>query len=229
MAREKERQQTSQHEQKPQQQSSQQVPATGQEGRQRMSPASREPLAPWMGLESPFSFMRRFTENMERLFEDFGFERSLLGPSFGREFFPSRAQFGQAMWSPQIEVYEREGQLVIRTDLPGVNKEHVRVEVTDDEVVIQGERRQEHEETREGVYRSERSYGRFYRTIPLPEGVNTETANATFHDGVLEITMPAPERKGRARQIEIHEPPATQEQPPRARQGTPSERTAGGL
>ena len=96
------------------------------------------------------------------------------------------------MWSPQVEVFEREGQLVLRADLPGLTKEDVKVEVTNEAINISGERKSEHEEKREGYYRSERSYGSFYRSIPLLEGVNAEDANATFRNGVLEITMQAP-------------------------------------
>lgn len=108
------------------------------------------------------------------------------------------------MWSPQVETFQRGDQLVIRADLPGLAKEDVQVEVTDEAVILQGERRSEVEEDREGFYRSERSYGSFYRTIPLPDGAIGDNAQATFKDGVLEITMPAPPREAaRGRRIEI--------------------------
>ena len=75
-----------------------------------------------------------------------------------------------------------------------------------DAITIQGERRSEHQEEREGVYRSERSYGSFYRVVPLPEGAMTDQAKATFNNGVLEITMPAPpEQVTRGRRLEISE------------------------
>jgi HSP20 family protein len=166
----------------------------------------RGPSAPsvWAGPYggSPFGLMNRFAEEMDRLFEDFGMGRSWLAPRFGREFGP-RGEMGQALWSPQIEVFEREGQLVVRADLPGLNKDDIKVDITDDALTIQGERKQEHEEKREGYYRSEHSYGSFYRSIPLPEGVNAEEAKANFRDGVLEITIPAPQREQRRRQLEI--------------------------
>ena len=73
-------------------------------------------------------------------------------------------------------------------------------------LTIQGERRREQEEERGGVYRSERSYGSFKRVIALPEGAITDQAKATFRDGVLEITMPAPpEHVTRGRRLEITE------------------------
>jgi HSP20 family protein len=109
----------------------------------------------------------------------------------------------QGMWSPQIEAFERKGEFIVRADLPGLNKDNVKVDITDDTLTIQGERKQEHEENREGYHRSERSYGSFCRTIPLPEGANTDEAKASFRDGVLEISMPAPQREERRRQIEI--------------------------
>ncbi len=152
---------------------------------------------------TPFSFMRRFSEEMDRLFEDFGLGRGLLSPftaSGGGRISP--AEFGRRMWNPPIEMFTRGDQLVVRAELPGMSKEDVRVECTDEDIVIQGERRQEHKEEREGTYHSERTYGRFYRTIPLPEGVSAEGAKATFKDGILEITMKAPE-KIKSRQIKI--------------------------
>jgi HSP20 family molecular chaperone IbpA len=74
-----------------------------------------------------------------------------------------------------------------------LTKDDVNVEITDDAINISGERRNEDEERREGYYRSERSYGGFFRSIQLPEGANAEDANATFNNGVLEITMEAPQ------------------------------------
>lgn len=162
---------------------------------------------------SPFTFMRRFSEEMDRLFDDFGFGGSWLGSSYGRNFFPmSEGEFRQSLWSPQIETFEREGQLVIRADLPGLTKDDVNVEITDDAINISGERRNEDEERREGYYRSERSYGRFFRSIPLPQGVNAEDANATFNNGVLEITMEAPQVQSRGRRLEIKEGAASDKQ-----------------
>ena len=88
-------------------------------------------------------------------------------------------------------------------DLPGVKKDDLDVEVTDDAVTIEGERRQERTKEERGYYQSERSYGSFYRSIPLPEGVEPESATAEFKDGVLQIEIPAPERKSRTHKLEI--------------------------
>ena len=148
---------------------------------------------------TPFAFMKRFGEEMDRLFGDFGFGREWLTPAFERGF-------GQGLWAPQVEMFERDGTLVIRADLPGLTKDDVNVEINGDGITIEGERRGEKEEKREGFYRSERSYGKFYRRLPLPEGVNVKDANATFNNGVLEITMTAPKHtESKARRLEIHD------------------------
>ena len=155
---------------------------------------------------SPFSFMRRFSEEMDRLFGDFGFGASWLTPSFGRQWPSSDlSEFRQGLWAPNVETFERAGKLVIRANLPGLSKDDVNVEVTDNAITISGERRNENEERREGYYRSECSYGSFYRQIPLPEGVDADDANATFNNGVLEITLNAPKLESRSRKLEISE------------------------
>jgi HSP20 family protein len=95
---------------------------------------------------------------------------------------------------------------MVRADLPGLTKEDVKVELTENLLMISGERKEEKEEKREGFYRSERSYGSFYREVPLPEGAMTEKAAATFRNGVLEITIPAAKLEPSTRKLEIKEP-----------------------
>jgi len=145
---------------------------------------------------SPFNFVGRVMEEMDRLAEDFGFGRGLLATV--------DLNLPRPAWAPQVEMFERNGELLLRADLPGLNKDEVKVELADGALTIEGERRGEHEEEGEEFYRSERSYGRFYRRIPLPEGVRTDNAEATFNNGVLEVTMPATKRESRAaRKLEI--------------------------
>ncbi|HEX5043875.1 MAG TPA: Hsp20/alpha crystallin family protein [Candidatus Polarisedimenticolaceae bacterium] len=154
-------------------------------------------------LSSPFSFMRRFSEEMDRLFEDFGFGRGWMSPSMG-EMSPSGfRELGRAAWTPQVEVFRRGDELVVRCDLPGMRKEDVRVDIQQDQLVLQGERTWQNENDREGVMRSERHYGSFYRVIPLPEGVRAEDARAAYKDGVLEISLPAPEERPRGHRVQI--------------------------
>ena len=151
---------------------------------------------------SPFSLMRRFSEEMDRLFGDFNFGGSLAS-GFGRE--GGLANLETSMWLPQVETFEREGKLFVRADLPGLTKDDINVDIADDAIKIRGERRQENEESEGGYYRSERSYGSFYREIPLPAGVDADQAKASFNNGVLEISMPAPEKRTTSRRIEIGE------------------------
>lgn len=139
----------------------------------------------------PFAFMRRITEELDRAF----------GP---REDLPWMPELYPRMWAPQIEVFERNEKFIVRVDLPGLKKEDVKIEVTHDELTIEGERKLEKEEKEEGVYRTERRYGRFFRRIEIPEYVKAENAVAVFKNGVLEIEMPAipiPEVKKRTVEI----------------------------
>ena len=155
-----------------------------------------------LGGGGPFALMRQMEQEMDRMFEQFGFgQRGVMPRGEG-------AGFGApALWQPQVEVFERDGKLHVCTDLPGLSKENVHVNVEHDTVTIQGERRLSHDDRDQkgGFYRSERSYGSFYRTIPLPEGVNAESGEATFRDGVLDITFDAPSEQPRGRRLEIRD------------------------
>ena len=91
-------------------------------------------------------------------------------------------------------MFEKDNRLVTRVDFPGLKKEDVKVEVTDGHLALSGERKRETEEKKDTFYRSEREYGSFCRTVPLPEGVKLEDIKATFADGVLEVSVPLPAR-----------------------------------
>jgi HSP20 family protein len=103
-----------------------------------------------------------------------------------------------------VEVLERGDNIVVRADLPGLGRDDVQVEVDDDVLVIRGERREERETTEGKLYRSERSYGSFYRAIPLPENTDSSAVQASFKDGVLEVTLPKPREVTRtAKKVEV--------------------------
>ena len=136
---------------------------------------------------NPFALMRHFTEAMDRMFGQM-----------------SRTT-GEGAWSPAIEVKEKEGKLLVSAELPGLKKEDVKVHIEGDMLVVEGERKQEKEEKREGYYRSERSYGKFYRSIPLPEGAKVEQTAAQFNNGVLEVTIPVQEVKAKSQEIPVQE------------------------
>ena len=159
---------------------------------------------------NPFGMMRRFTRDMERLFEDFeGFRFPTL---FNSETLPFRTEFGEMEWMPEVEVLHNNGQLTVRADLPGLSKDDIKVELAENKLTISGERKEEKEEKREGFYRSERSYGKFYRQLPLPEGAMGEKAEATFTNGVLEVTMPVPKVETATRKLEVKDAPAQKKQ-----------------
>jgi HSP20 family protein len=148
----------------------------------------------------PLSQFRRLTDQMDRWFDTMGVGRTATHT-------PSREHpWSDApdLWAPELETFLRGDQFTVRMDLPGVKKEDVNVEVTDDAIVIHGERQQTHQEERDGFYRSERTYGRFYREVPLPEGAQPDSAKANYRDGVLEISVTAPPRQLlRPRRVEI--------------------------
>jgi HSP20 family protein len=175
---------------------------TGREGGQQ---SRRSGLTPQRGyglvnLGDPMSLMQRMAEDLDRLFDQFGFGLG-FGPQRGTTV-PGLRQPGlwrglESAWSPQVEVFRRGDELVVRADLPGLNRDDVQVDVDNDVLTIAGERKQEKEESREGVYRTERSYGQFYRAIPLPENVDASKVKASFNDGVLEVTAPLPKEEQR--------------------------------
>jgi HSP20 family protein len=166
-------------------------------------------LTPFGALSDPFTMMQEMADQMDSLFASFGLPR--LAPasqqvSRGRQSANVPSRFENRIWAPQMDVFRRGDELVVRADLPGLSRDDVNVDIEDDVLTIQGERRQENEENREGIYRSERSYGSFYRAIPLPEGIDADQAKATFKDGVLEVTLPAPrEQQRRGRRVEIEQ------------------------
>jgi HSP20 family protein len=92
--------------------------------------------------------------------------------------------------APAIDVFEKDGKLHVRAELPGVKPENVEITATADSLTISGEKSAESEVKDEHYYRSERSYGKFARTIALPPGCDAEHAHAEFKDGVLLVELP---------------------------------------
>ena len=142
---------------------------------------------------APFRTLERFANELSRIFDDFG-----LGRGFRHVPAP-----GELMtWAPRVDVTQHKDELVIRVDLPGVEKNDVHVNVAEDAMTVHGERHRAQEEERDGMYRAERNYGAFYRTIALPAGAISDQAKASFQNGVLEIRMPAaPTASGRSIEI----------------------------
>ena len=140
---------------------------------------------------SPFNWMRRMTEEMDRACA---------------RFVPGVAE--PEFWAPTLEVTEKEGNFIATLELPGMKKEEMKVEVTEEGLAISGERKLEKEEKEEGYFRSERRYGSFYRLIPLPKEAKVENVKAELTNGVLTITIPVPvpEAKLNVKQVPVTEP-----------------------
>ena len=116
------------------------------------------------------------------------------------------APMASSGWLPQVEVSERGGRLHVSADLPGLQREDLQLHFEHGQLVVQGERRTTRTTSQPGgYYRSERTYGQFRRSIPLPEGVNPDTAQASFHNGVLDVSFDMPVRHNRSRQIPIND------------------------
>jgi HSP20 family protein len=140
---------------------------------------------PVLSLRDPLRMLDWMREEIDRLFEAAPFSRLL--PTTRLEM----------PWMPPLEVFEKEGNLHIRVDLPGLKKEDVTIEATAEGITIKGERKKElvEEKKEEGYFRTERAYGEFSRFVPLPEGASIDEIKAKFADGVLEIITPIPAAK----------------------------------
>jgi HSP20 family protein len=175
---------------------------------QRAERSARRASTRAMRARSPFAFISRFAEEMDRLIEDFGMEAGpflpwLRGGSRWLAIPPE--DLAQTAWAPRVEILDRDGKFVVRAELPGLSKDDIQVDVTDEAIVIRGERKHESKVDREGYTYSERSYGSFYRAIPLPEDADASRATAEFRNGVLEVAIPTPARAEKARRIEVRE------------------------
>ncbi len=137
----------------------------------------------------PFDELRSMQKEMDRLFERF------LGSETARE-----GETG--LWMPTVESFTRDGRLVIRAELPGIEAKDLDVSVTEHELVIKGERKAEKDEKTKDYAYSEISYGSFVRRFPLPGGAKADELKADFTNGLLEITVPVP-TAAKARKIEI--------------------------
>jgi HSP20 family protein len=143
----------------------------------------------------PFAMMERLSQEMDQLFDSFFYGRP-VARSGRQSQVPS-------LWAPEVDICEQGNQLRVSVDLPGVAKDGVHVDIQEGMLTIQGERREERTEggEQQGFRRSERRYGSFYRSIPLPDGADAEQAQARMKEGVLEITIPLAQKQGRRLQI----------------------------
>lgn len=138
-------------------------------------------------IRDPFDFFEDIQQEMARFWGHTWppFPRPLMRPLGRLAEFPSA-------WAPRLDAYERNGELIIKAELPGVDRKDITLSMEDGTVVIQGERKSESEVREEDYHRAERAYGSFHRRLALPFEVKPEEVKASFTDGVLEIHIPKP-------------------------------------
>jgi HSP20 family protein len=135
----------------------------------------------------------RMEREMEQKFEDF------VGRPWLRLGWPRRWRHWDELSTrgPAIEVYEEKGDVVVKAELPGLKKEDVELNISDNLLTIRGEKKKEEEVKEKGYYYSERSYGGFTRTIEIPKDIQHDKVRATFKEGVLEVRLPMTEEAKR--------------------------------
>lgn len=121
-----------------------------------------------------------------------------------RDWFEQAFADGEG-WNPRIDVVKKDGELLMKADLPGVKPEEIEVEVEDGVLTVSGEHEEKSEEKEERYLRRERRYGSFSRSMTLPEGVKADDIEAGTTDGVLELRIPLPTSEEKpARKVKVH-------------------------
>ncbi|NLM74574.1 MAG: Hsp20/alpha crystallin family protein [Clostridiaceae bacterium] len=119
--------------------------------------------------------------------------------------FVERLPFGLGrITDPRVDVYQTEKDVIVKAEIPGVSKEDLNVYIDENMIRLSGQTKRDEEYKDDNIYRSERYYGSFSRTIPLPVEVKSEKASAEYRDGILKITVPKAEPgKIKGRRIDI--------------------------
>jgi HSP20 family protein len=144
-------------------------------------------VAPWR----PFAGLTRGDREMDRMMEDF----------FGRRMRPWWPGWlgGEAeeITAPAVDVYEEKDDIVVKAELPGMDKSDIEVNLSDSQLTLKGEKKKEEKIEEENYYRSERSYGAFVRSVQLPTEVQADKVKAAFKNGILEVRLPKTEEAKR--------------------------------
>jgi HSP20 family protein len=141
-------------------------------------------VAPWR----PFMGLTGWERDMDRMLDDFFGRRTRL-------WWPERWFRADDMEvkPPIVDVFEEKDDIVVKAELPGMEKDNIEVNLTAHTLTIKGEKKKEDEIKEENYYRAERSYGSFLRTLDLPKDVRADKVKASFKNGILEIRMPKTE------------------------------------
>lgn len=134
--------------------------------------------------------------NTNRYFNRF-FDNSFLRSGFDYD------DLELSHWHPMVDVYDRDGEIVIKAELPGMEKKDITIDVKDRVLTLKGERTYDNEVKDEKYYRRERAFGKFERSFSLPDGLDPEKIKADYKDGLLSVEIPKPEKE-KPKQITIH-------------------------
>ena len=150
-------------------------------------------VTPWR----PFMGLTDRDRDMDSLLEDFFGRRA-------RPWWPERWSRTEAMelTPPNVDVFEEKDDIVVKAELPGIEKDNIEVNLTDHMLTIKGEKKKAEEIKRENYYRAERSYGSFLRTLELPKDIYADKVKASFKNGILEVRMPKTE-EAKAKEVKV--------------------------
>ena len=141
---------------------------------------------------NPSREMGAFPNRINRFYQDSSFPAVQLDSD--SDFFN---------WKPMVDIYDHDDKIVLKAELPGIDKKDIHVDFKDRVLTLSGERYHEDELKEESYHRKERSYGKFSRSFVLPEGLDAAKIEADYKDGVLKIAIPKPEEK-KPRKITVH-------------------------
>ena len=141
---------------------------------------------------TPMREMVNFQDHLNRFFDD----------SYFRPFFRND-DVSLGTWNPMVDIYDENDKIVIKAELPGIDKKDISIDLKDRVLTLKGERSADNEVKEERYYRRERTYGRFERSFTLPAGLDPEKIKADYKDGVLKIEVKKPETE-KPKQITIH-------------------------
>ena len=140
---------------------------------------------------TPFRELSTVQDRVNKLFED-----------VIRSPYRSDEGFAVSAWTPAVDIYETDKEIVLKAELPEMPEKDIEIKVEDNNLIVSGERRKEKEVKEENYHRIERSYGSFYRSFTLPHAVDRENIKASYKDGVLKVVLPKKE-EAKPKQIKI--------------------------
>jgi len=141
---------------------------------------------------TPYRDMTSFHNRINRLFNE---------PIFPAGWLDNELR--SSNWNPVVDIYEKDDTIVIKAELPGMEKKDISVDLKDDVLTLKGERSHEKEVKEENYHRKERFFGKFHRSFRLPEDMDADKIKADFKDGVLKIDIPKPEER-KPKKITVH-------------------------